>query len=215
MAEQSAQQEPSMEEILASIRRIISEDGEEEAAGDVPAEAAGPVAVDDPAPVAEPEPEPEAIAAEPEPESEPEPEPEPEPVAAEAAPEPEPDPVAAETAPEPVAAMDDFDTIDATEPIEDAGEDIDDVLELTDVVGEGGDPSEPIVSHLTAAATSGHLKALSGLMVQNYPGSENTLEALVREMLKPMLREWLDANLPTLVEQMVNREIARISGREK
>ena len=70
---ESGQQEPSMEDILASIRRILSEDEEE--GGEAPA------------PAPEPDPEPEPVAAMPEPEPEPvfEPEPEPEPVT-----EPEP-----------------------------------------------------------------------------------------------------------------------------
>jgi cell pole-organizing protein PopZ len=34
---------------------------------------------------------------------------------------------------------------------------------------------------------------------------------MVREMLKPMLRDWLDANLPAMVEQMVGKEIERIT----
>jgi cell pole-organizing protein PopZ len=38
-----------------------------------------------------------------------------------------------------------------------------------------------------------------------------TLEDLVAEMLKPMLREWLDDNLPTLVERIVQEEIQRVS----
>ena len=54
MSDQNAQQEPSMEEILASIRRIISEDGEEETAA-APEEAAEEVEV--PEALAEPEPE--------------------------------------------------------------------------------------------------------------------------------------------------------------
>jgi uncharacterized protein len=37
---------------------------------------------------------------------------------------------------------------------------------------------------------------------------------MVRDMLKPMLRDWLDANLPQIVETMVAREIERISGRQ-
>ena len=41
--------------------------------------------------------------------------------------------------------------------------------------------------------------------------SVGTLEGLVREMLRPMLSEWLDRNLPSLVEQMVAREIAKIT----
>ena len=68
MSDQNAQQEPSMEEILASIRRIISEDGDEDnaAAPEAEAEAPEPVAAD-PEPVAEaPEPVEEAVAPEPE-----------------------------------------------------------------------------------------------------------------------------------------------------
>ena len=37
--------------------------------------------------------------------------------------------------------------------------------------------------------------------------SEMTLEGIVREMLKPILREWLDRNLPYLIERLVKREI--------
>jgi cell pole-organizing protein PopZ len=63
MSDPNAEQEPSMEEILASIRRIISEDGDEEES----AEAAAP----------EEAPEPESVADEAAPEPEPEPDPEP------------------------------------------------------------------------------------------------------------------------------------------
>lgn len=38
-----------------------------------------------------------------------------------------------------------------------------------------------------------------------------TLEGMVREMLRPMLKEWLDENLPSIVEKMVEREIERLS----
>ena len=63
-------------------------------------------------------------------------------------------------------------------------------------------------------ATRGPLEVLSRMVVKpEVPGSDS-LEGLVREMLKPMLSEWLDANLPRLVEEMVAREIARITGRE-
>ena len=40
------------------------------------------------------------------------------------------------------------------------------------------------------------------------------LEGLVREMLRPMLREWIDANLPNMVEDMVSREIAKIMNQQ-
>jgi uncharacterized protein len=41
----------------------------------------------------------------------------------------------------------------------------------------------------------------------------DTLEGLVREMLKPMLKDWLDANLPDVVERVVAKEVSRITGR--
>lgn len=77
-----------------------------------------------------------------------------------------------------------------------------------------GAAAEPIVSHQTAAATRGSLDVLSRLMVKPEPASDGTLEGLVREMLRPMLREWLDAHLPDMVETMVAREIAKITGQQ-
>jgi cell pole-organizing protein PopZ len=38
-----------------------------------------------------------------------------------------------------------------------------------------------------------------------------TLEDLVKDMLKPMLKSWLDDNLPTMVERLVRAEIERVS----
>lgn len=71
----------------------------------------------------------------------------------------------------------------------------------------------PGVSSATAEATRDALGALSRLVVRPEPGSDGTLEGLVRDLLKPMLADWLDANLPGLVEDMVAREIARITNR--
>ena len=45
------------------------------------------------------------------------------------------------------------------------------------------------------------------------PVETGALDAVVREMLRPMLKTWLDENLPEIVEQLVTREIARITGR--
>ena len=70
----------------------------------------------------------------------------------------------------------------------------------------------PILSHGAANATRGSLEALSRMMVKPDTGSDGTLEGMVREMLRPMLREWLDAKLPPMVEAMVAAEIARITG---
>ena len=77
-------------------------------------------------------------------------------------------------------------------------------------------PEEPstVISDASAQAARDSLVNLSRLLVvREEDGPSNTLEGLVREMLRPMLKEWLDANLPTMVEGMVKREIDRITGR--
>ncbi|WP_294319987.1 DUF2497 domain-containing protein [uncultured Sphingomonas sp.] len=71
-----------------------------------------------------------------------------------------------------------------------------------------------IVSDRAAEASRGALDQLSRMLVKPETPGSDSLEGLVREMLRPMLREWLDAQLPGIVESMVAREIARISGRE-
>ncbi|MDG2532845.1 DUF2497 domain-containing protein [Sphingomonas sp. HITSZ_GF] len=75
-------------------------------------------------------------------------------------------------------------------------------------------PAEPIVSDSAAQATRGPLEALSRMVVKPEVTGSDTLEGMVRSMLKPMLSEWLDANLPRLVEDMVAKEISRITGRQ-
>lgn len=73
--------------------------------------------------------------------------------------------------------------------------------------------SEELVSATAANASRDALASLSRMMVKPEDAAgENTLEGLVREMLRPMLKEWLDARLPEMVEAMVAKEIARISG---
>lgn len=72
---------------------------------------------------------------------------------------------------------------------------------------------EGILSQHTAAATRGPLDTLSRLVVKPEVAGSDTLEAMVREMLRPMLREWLDAHLPHMVEAMVAKEIDRITGK--
>lgn len=74
-------------------------------------------------------------------------------------------------------------------------------------------PAEAILSDRTAEATRGPLEALSRMVVKPEVAGSDTLEGMVRELLKPMLREWLDENLPQVVETMVAREISRITGR--
>lgn len=96
--------------------------------------------------------------------------------------------------------------------------DEDEILELSQPVTDAKPqpepaPADPILSDRAAEATRGPLEALSRIVVKpEIPGSD-TLEGMVREMLKPMLRDWLDDNLPRIVETMVAREISRITGR--
>jgi cell pole-organizing protein PopZ len=70
-------------------------------------------------------------------------------------------------------------------------------------------PAEPdIMSSATAAAVDSAFNALAQtVLVQN----AKTLEDLVKEMLRPMLQHWLDNNLPTLVERLVRQEIERVA----
>lgn len=73
---------------------------------------------------------------------------------------------------------------------------------------------DSIVSPESETAARSSLAALSSMVLKpQAEGETNTLEGLVREMLRPMLKQWLDANLPELVEGMVAKEIARITGR--
>jgi cell pole-organizing protein PopZ len=74
-------------------------------------------------------------------------------------------------------------------------------------------PAEPILSPVTAEATRGPLEQLSRMIVKPEVAGSDTLEGMVRDMVRPMLREWLDANLPRMVEDMVQREITRITSR--
>jgi len=73
-------------------------------------------------------------------------------------------------------------------------------------------PDRRLLSSRTAAAVDSAFNSLAHtVLVQN----ARTLEDLVREMLKPMLKSWLDDNLPSMVERLVRAEIERVSrGRE-
>ena len=50
-----------------------------------------------------------------------------------------------------------------------------------------------------------------GVAPQIVRSGETSLEGMVRDMLRPMLKDWLDSNLPNIVEAMVAREIERIT----
>ncbi|SMF71127.1 hypothetical protein SAMN06295910_1976 [Allosphingosinicella indica] len=106
--------------------------------------------------------------------------------------------------------------VDTAPPTADVEED--DVLELSDPVVE----AEGIMSGDAATASRGALAALAAIRQQPAAaapeaavpaGAAAPLEAVVREMLKPMLKDWLDQHLPEIVENLVAREIARITGK--
>ena len=53
-----------------------------------------------------------------------------------------------------------------------------------------------------------------GVPPQIVRSGETSLEGLVRDLMRPMLSEWLDSNLPEIVERLVTAEIARIAGKK-
>lgn len=229
MSDQEAQQEPSMEEILASIRRIISEDGDEDTAAAPEAEAeVMPDAVEEPEAVAEPDPEPEAVE----------------------------EPAVAEE--EDVLELTDEVQDDGTVVNLNTGESVDDEetpeefvealeldeeeedveLEMVDAVEEPAEPEPaPVVQEQPAAEPAEVLAAeAADRLVSEDPAMNSvtslsalaaavdthrravdpsigprTIEDLVKDVMRPMIREWLDDNLPSLVERMVGREIERLT----
>jgi uncharacterized protein len=69
-------------------------------------------------------------------------------------------------------------------------------------------PSQPILSRSTVSAVESAFNTLAHTVLSN---NARTLEDLVKEMLRPMLKSWLDDNLPGLVERIVKAEIERVS----
>jgi hypothetical protein len=175
-----------MEEILASIRRIISED-------------------DAPAAEAEAAPEAPHLAAVPAPEPEPEPEP--------------------EVEPEPVVEAQAEDVLELTQRVEPPpAETVGDLDVYTKAEPEpapvpqpspqvvalvAGDDDEELVGESTAFAAASAFGNLTASIPMPAPG--RTLEDLTRELLRPLLKAWLDEHLPRIVESKVAEEVERIS----
>ena len=160
----NAQPEPSMEEILASIRRIISEDEEE-----APAK---PAARAEPPRYAEPAPRPAAVQP------------------------PKPAPAPAQVEPEQKFATEDVEMI------------------RKNVAEAIGDDDDGMIEETTAVAASKAFMSLSQT-VQVSKGEGNTLEDIVVEMLRPMIKDWLNANLAEIVEQKVEEEVQRVARRRR
>ncbi|MDB5451476.1 MAG: hypothetical protein JWO33_54 [Caulobacteraceae bacterium] len=189
-----------MEEILASIRRIISED-------ETPASSEAETAA---APEGDPEAE---LEAEPVAEATAEPEVEAEPVAA--SPEPEPQPEA-----EP-AVQDDV--LELTEPMVASAEDsIGDLdvftpapkAEARSMPAAAPAPTtyeEPLVSGQAAAAAVSAFGQIASRVAM--PPANQTLDDVVRELLRPLLKDWLDQNLAAIVQAKVEEEVERLARR--
>ena len=78
---------------------------------------------------------------------------------------------------------------------------------------------EALIGAKTREAMQQNFAALAmlaqpGKAPQIVRSGETSLEGLVREMLRPMLAQWLDDNLPAMVEDLVKAEIARIAGKK-
>lgn len=77
--------------------------------------------------------------------------------------------------------------------------------------------SEGLIAGAAAEALRARFSALEqaahGESASSGKAAPNPLEDMVRDMLRPMLKQWLDDNMPGLVEKIVEREIARITGR--
>jgi cell pole-organizing protein PopZ len=236
MNQSAKAQEPSMEEILASIRRIIADDDTGKVAK--PPEAAAPKpAPPPPAPVAA-APRPPVQIPPPAPRAPPPPPPRPAPPPAVANNQDDIDAMLADLEAPPKAAP------PAVKP---APAPLPDVLDLTEAMAATAPPgpapsfrtidgasdvvftdppeqrprAEPrqpfaqappsdqgLISSNTVSAVDSAFNSLAMTVLGN---NARTLEDLVKEMLRPMLKSWLDDNLPGLVERIVRAEIERVS----
>ena len=74
-------------------------------------------------------------------------------------------------------------------------------------------PAAPQAQALVSTQTGEQVAKSFGELAAAIDGSQRrSLDEMAAEMLKPMLREWLDDNLPTLVERLVRAEIERVAG---
>ena len=92
------------------------------------------------------------------------------------------------------------------------------IEEVDEEMADASDDDAPLTTDSARDTMRENLAALAMLAEPGVPPQivrtgETSLEGLVREMLRPMLAEWLDSNLPTMVEKMVQDEIARIAGK--
>lgn len=91
----------------------------------------------------------------------------------------------------------------------------DDMTDAGHPAGHEDEQDEPLMSATSRESLRDNLATLAllaepGAQPQIVRSGETSLEGMVREMLRPMLADWLDKNLPPMVEELVRQEIARI-----
>ena len=90
----------------------------------------------------------------------------------------------------------------------------DDVLELDEPLAPTIDLGPPLLDESAIGHSRESLEQLTTVAATVPPVQPvNPLEDMVREMLKPILKQWLDDHLPGMVDEHVKREISRITGR--
>jgi cell pole-organizing protein PopZ len=200
MSQDKDAQEPSMEEILSSIRRIIAEEDKERDEPSTPPAAAAGAAGDAPA------------AAREEPKTAEEPE----------AAEEEEDVLElteiADDEPEPAAetpAVESLVAAFSTTPVaagDDSTPDIDSTKE-TDPV-DTTPAAEGLVSDMAVASSTSALARLTKAMApeERKPSAlaGRSMDDFMTELLRPMLKEWLDQNLAGIVERIVEQEVKKL-----
>ncbi len=211
MSQTAKANEPSMEEILASIRRIIADDEPPKAAPAAKAPEPAPAPKADDAPKSQDDID--ALLAGFD--DEPEPPPPPPPPVVKAAPPPPPPPPPAPAPREPEI----FELSRADAVPERVGM-IRPIAQRADVEfmekPAAPPPAPPpavaagpsLISVETHAAVGAAFGSLANTMLS---GNGRTIDDLVKDMLRPMLKNWLDDNLPQLVERLVRAEIERVS----
>src|SRR4051794_9097405 len=89
-----------------------------------------------------------------------------------------------------------------------------DVLVLDEPLAPPADFGPPLVDENVAGHSREALEQLQTVAATIPAASPiNPLEDMVREMLRPILKQWLDEHLPQMVDEHVKREISRITGR--
>ena len=89
-----------------------------------------------------------------------------------------------------------------------------DVLELDEPLAPEADLGPPLLDEDAAGHSREALEQLSTIAATVPAAAQvNPLEDMVRDMLKPILKQWLDEHLPNMVDEHVKREISRITGK--